>query len=174
MSKEIGIATPVATVFAITVMAVLVSQSFANRAPAYAHYVPHYTRSGKMILPPKQCLAQVGLCWVTTHPQRAQQWQGIIPGISQRLHPWAYAIYKRTNQSPNGTTMFKELQLTSGPAQHPDRSRTEQSGRDISPAYSRVPTLLLRIRSASRPREGRGTSISIITSPGLRSTEITS
>ncbi len=45
-SKEIGIATPVVTVFAITVMAALVSQSSANRAPAYAHYVLHYTRCG--------------------------------------------------------------------------------------------------------------------------------
>jgi len=49
------------------------------------------------------------------------------------IQPWAYEVYKRTNQFPDGTIMFKELQLTLGPAQYPDGSRTEQSGRGYFP-----------------------------------------
>ena len=42
------------------------------------------------------------------------------------------AIYKKTGQFPEGTIFFKELQLTL-PAQNPDGSRTEPSGRGYFP-----------------------------------------
>jgi hypothetical protein len=48
------------------------------------------------------------------------------------MQPWAYEEYQKTNVFPEGTIMFKELQLTL-PAQNPDGSRTEPSGRGYFP-----------------------------------------
>ena len=35
------------------------------------------------------------------------------------IQPWAYAMYKKTNEFPEGTIMAKELQLTLPPAENP-------------------------------------------------------
>jgi hypothetical protein len=48
------------------------------------------------------------------------------------IEPGSYDIYKKTNVFPEGTIFFKELQLTL-PAQNPDGSRTEPSGRGYFP-----------------------------------------
>jgi len=48
------------------------------------------------------------------------------------IEPGSYEIYKRTNEFPEGTILFKELQLTL-PGQNPDGSRTEPSGRGYFP-----------------------------------------
>jgi cytochrome P460 len=48
------------------------------------------------------------------------------------IQPWAYATYKKTHEFPEGTIMFKELQLTL-PAQNSDGSRSEPSGRGYFP-----------------------------------------
>jgi hypothetical protein len=48
------------------------------------------------------------------------------------IEPGSYEIYKKTNVFPEGTILFKELQLTL-PAQNPDGSRVEQSGRGYFP-----------------------------------------
>jgi hypothetical protein len=49
------------------------------------------------------------------------------------IEPGSYAIYKKTGVFPDGTIFFKELQLTLGPAENPDGSRTEPSGRGYFP-----------------------------------------
>jgi Cytochrome P460 len=46
------------------------------------------------------------------------------------IQPWAYEEYKKTNEFPEGTIMFKELQLTLPPPGFPDGSRNEPSGRE--------------------------------------------
>jgi len=46
--------------------------------------------------------------------------------------PGSYEIYEKTNTFPDGTVFFKELQLTL-PAESPDGSRTEPSGRGYFP-----------------------------------------
>jgi cytochrome P460 len=48
------------------------------------------------------------------------------------IEPGSYEIYQKTNQFPEGTIFFKELQLTL-PGQNPDGSRTEPSGRGYFP-----------------------------------------
>src|SRR5215475_9787562 len=48
------------------------------------------------------------------------------------IEPGSYAIYKKTGVFPEGTIFFKELQLTL-PAENPDGSRTEPSGRGFFP-----------------------------------------
>jgi hypothetical protein len=49
------------------------------------------------------------------------------------MEPCSYESYKKTNVFPNGTIFFKELQLTLGPAENEDGSRTEPSGRGYFP-----------------------------------------
>ena len=49
------------------------------------------------------------------------------------MQPWSYREYQKTHEFPEGTIMFKELQLTLPPAEHPDGSRTEPSGRGYFP-----------------------------------------
>src|SRR5262244_2277861 len=48
------------------------------------------------------------------------------------IEPGSYEIFKKTNEFPEGTILFKELQLTL-PGQNPDGSRTEPSGRGYFP-----------------------------------------
>jgi hypothetical protein len=48
------------------------------------------------------------------------------------IEPGAYEIYRATNVFPEGTIMFKELQLVLSP-ENPDGSRTEPSGRGYFP-----------------------------------------
>jgi hypothetical protein len=55
------------------------------------------------------------------------------------IEPGSYAIYKKTGVFPDGTIFVKELQLTLGPAENPDGSRTEPSGRVTFPALSTAP-----------------------------------
>jgi hypothetical protein len=50
-----------------------------------------------------------------------------------QIEPGSYAIYKKSNVFPEGTIMFKELQLTKKPEENPDGSRTEPSGRGYFP-----------------------------------------
>jgi hypothetical protein len=49
------------------------------------------------------------------------------------IEPGSYEIYEKTNVFPEGTIMFKELQLTKKPEENPDGSRTEPSGRGYFP-----------------------------------------
>jgi hypothetical protein len=49
------------------------------------------------------------------------------------IEPGSYEIYEKTNVFPEGTIMFKELQLTKRPEENPDGSRTEPSGRGYFP-----------------------------------------
>ena len=48
------------------------------------------------------------------------------------IEPGSYEIFKQTREFPEGTILFKELQLTL-PAENPDGSRTEPSGRGYFP-----------------------------------------
>lgn len=48
------------------------------------------------------------------------------------IEPGSYELYKKTNTFPEGTIIFKELQLVLDP-QFPDGSRTETSGRGFFP-----------------------------------------
>jgi hypothetical protein len=49
------------------------------------------------------------------------------------MEPCSYEKYKQTNVFPEGTIFFKELQLTLGPTEFDDGSRTEPSGRGYFP-----------------------------------------
>ena len=49
------------------------------------------------------------------------------------IEPGSYEIYKKTYTFPEGTILFKELQLTLPPPENADGSRTEPSGRGYFP-----------------------------------------
>jgi hypothetical protein len=49
------------------------------------------------------------------------------------MEPCSYEQYQKTNVFPEGTIFFKELQLTLGPAENPDGSQAEPSGRGFFP-----------------------------------------
>ncbi len=134
MGKKLLIATALVFVFALTALVAITSKAYANKAPAESHYVPQYTASGELVLPKDNMWRE----WVYVgSPLTPNALNGGKAGFPEYhnvyINPWAYAIYKKTNQFPDGTVMFKELQLTLGPAENPDGSRTEPSGRGYFP-----------------------------------------
>lgn len=123
-----------AAAFALIGSGIAITASFANDTSAPAHYVAQYTKSGEMILPPDN----IWRTWVYVgSPLTPNALNGGKAGFPEYhnvyIQPWAYAEYKKTNVFPEGTIMFKELQLTLPPAENADGSRTEPSGRGYFP-----------------------------------------
>ena len=101
---------------------------------AQSRYLPEYTDSGDMKLPPNSIWRE----WVYVgSPLTPNALNGGHAGFPEYhnvyIEPGSYAIYKKTGVFPDGTIFFKELQLTLGPAQNSDGSRTEPSGRGYFP-----------------------------------------
>lgn len=100
-------------------------------AQATKRYLPEYTKSGELILP-KNYHEWVFVGSPLT-PNALNGGQANFPEFHNvYIEPGSYAIYKKTGVFPEGTIFFKELQLTL-PAQNPDGSRTEPSGRGYFP-----------------------------------------
>ena len=94
-------------------------------------YMPEYTADGDLILP-KNFEKWVYLGSPLT-PNALNGGKANFPEFHNvYMQPWAYEEYQKTNVFPEGTIMFKELQLTI-PGQSPDGSRTEPSGRGYFP-----------------------------------------
>ena len=94
-------------------------------------YVPEYTADGDLILP-KGFEKWVYLGSPLT-PNALNGGKANFPEFHNvYMQPWAYEEYQKTDVFPEGTIMFKELQLTI-PGQNPDGSRTEPSGRGYFP-----------------------------------------
>ncbi len=94
-------------------------------------YMPEYTSDGDLILP-KNFEKWVYLGSPLT-PNGLNAGKANFPEFHNvYMQPWAYEEYQKTNVFPEGTIMFKELQLTI-PGQFPDGSRTEPSGRGYFP-----------------------------------------
>ncbi len=117
----------------MAVLAALFSQAFA-KASSHTHYVPQYTASGELILPKNNIWRDWVFVGSPLTPNALNSGKAAFPEYHNvYINPWAYGIYKKTNKFPDGTVMFKELQLTLGPAENPDGSRTEPSGRGYFP-----------------------------------------
>lgn len=108
--------------------AAVLSQAHADgAAPARARYLPEYTATGDLILP-KNFHEWVFVGSPLT-PNALNNGKANFPEYHNvYIEPVSYAIYRKTGVFPEGTIFFKELQLTL-PAQNPDGSRTEPSGR---------------------------------------------
>ena len=103
----------------------------AAEGEASERYVPEYTADGDLILP-KGFEKWVYLGSPLT-PNALNGGKANFPEFHNvYMQPWAYEEYQKTDVFPEGTIMFKELQLTI-PGQNPDGSRTEPSGRGYFP-----------------------------------------
>ena len=129
--------TPAAIAFLVCMTPALAAfaQSAANRsAPARSRCLPQYTASGELILPKNSMWRE--WVWVGS-PLTPNALNGGQAGFPEYhnvyIEPGSYAAYRKTGSFPDGTIFFKELQLTKGPSENPDGSRTEPSGRGYFP-----------------------------------------
>jgi hypothetical protein len=111
--------------------AFLVQSLSSSSAQTPARQLPQYTASGDLILPKNFHE------WVYVgSPLTPNALNGGEAGFPEYhnvyIEPGSYEIFKKTNAFPEGTMLFKELQLTL-PGQNPDGSRTEPSGRGYFP-----------------------------------------
>src|SRR3984893_6665993 len=112
----------VGVVIATAVLAQSVSSSSAQTG---SRYLPEYTADGDLILPK-------GFHeWVYVgSPLTPNALNGGKAGFPEfhnvYIEPGSYEIYKKTYEFPEGTILFKELQLTLS-GENPDGSRTEPS-----------------------------------------------
>lgn len=113
--------------------AAVFAQSVSNDGSALTRkrYLPEYTESGDLILP-KNFNEWVYVGSPLT-PNALNDGKANFPEFHNvYIEPGSYEIYKKTGEFPEGTIFFKELQLTL-PAENPDGSRTEPSGRGFFP-----------------------------------------
>lgn len=107
------------------------SESNDGSALTRKRYLPEYTESGDLILP-KNFHEWVFVGSPLT-PNALNDGKANFPEFHNvYIEPGSYALYKKTGAFPEGTIFFKELQLTL-PAENPDGSRTEPSGRGFFP-----------------------------------------
>jgi Cytochrome P460 len=103
-----------------------------SSAPSKTCYPPEYTATGDLILP-KNFREWVYVGSPLT-PNALNGGQAGFPEYHNvYIEPCSYEQYKKTYVFPEGTILFKELQLTLPPAEFPDGSRNEPSGRGYFP-----------------------------------------
>ncbi|GLK70169.1 cytochrome P460 [Ancylobacter dichloromethanicus] len=121
------IAAIVAAVSAITTGVIAQTASTDGRA----QYKPEYTASGELILP--ENFEKWVFVGSPLTPNALNDGAANFPEYHNvYMDPDSYEAYQKTNVFPEGTTFFKELQLAL-PAENPDGSRTEPSGRGYFP-----------------------------------------
>jgi hypothetical protein len=102
----------------------------AVSAPA-ARYLPEFTAEGELILPKN--FNEWVFVGAPITPNGLNNGKAGFPEYHNvYIEPGSYEIYKKTSIFPEGTMMFKELQLVDG-SDEPDGSRTERSGRGYFP-----------------------------------------
>jgi hypothetical protein len=119
-------------VIATTVLIQSLLSSNAQTASNTQCYPPEYTASGELILP-KNFREWIYVGSPLTPNALNGGHAGFPEFHNVYIEPCSYAKYKETNVFPEGTIFFKELQLTLPPADFPDGSRTEPSGRGYFP-----------------------------------------
>ena len=130
MRKVLLVAVGVLALSAIGTM-VFAQRQQTNTALVRQRYLPEYTKEGDLILP-KNFNEWVYVGSPLT-PNALNGGKANFPEFHNvYIEPGSYEIYKKTGKFPEGTIFFKELQLTV-PAQNPDGSRTEPSGRGFFP-----------------------------------------
>ena len=102
-----------------------------SNAQTKSRYLPEYTATGELILPKNFHE------WVYVgSPLTPNALNGGNAGFPEYhnvyIEPGSYEIFKQTHEFPEGTILFKELQLTL-PAENSDGSRTEPSGKGYFP-----------------------------------------
>jgi Cytochrome P460 len=124
----------------------------ADTALARQRYLPQYTVQGELVLP-KNFNEWIYVGSPTT-PHGLNDGKAGFPEFHNvYIEPGSYEIYKRTNIFPEGTILFKELQLVLDP-KFPDGSRTETSGRGFFPGALNGADVI--VKDSKRYRETRG------------------
>jgi len=96
--------------------------------------LPQYTASGELKLPENSIWREWVFVGEPLTPNALNGGQAGFPEYHNvYIEPGSYEIYRKTGAFPEGTIFFKELQLTLPPAENPDGSRTEPSGRGYFP-----------------------------------------
>src|SRR5262249_50554274 len=129
--KDMRFTLLIAAAVSSAVAATAVLAQSASNDVARKRYLPEYTASGDLILP-KNFNEWVFVGSPLT-PNALNDGKANFPEFHNvYIEPGSYEIYKKTGEFPEGTMFFKELQLTL-PAENPDGSRTEASGRGFFP-----------------------------------------
>jgi cytochrome P460 len=129
-SNVLKIATAITTVCAIAAVVAVALRSPANAQASESHYEAQYNASGEMLLPPDNIWRTWVFVGAPLTPNALNNGAASFPEYHNvYIQPWAYEEYKKTNEFPEGTIMFKELQLTLPPPGFKDGSRNEPSGR---------------------------------------------
>jgi cytochrome P460 len=128
------------------IVATVIAQSLSSSsAQNSARYLPEYDAAGDLLLPKNfhewvyvgSPLTPIALNGGKKCPEPKSSSDDPCTGFPEYhnvyIEPGSYEIYKQTKQFPEGTILFKELQLTLGPAENPDGSQTEPSGRGYFP-----------------------------------------
>jgi hypothetical protein len=132
--KIITLTTAAISVCAIAVMAAIILQPVANAQTEDSHYTAQYSASGEMILPPDNIWRQWVYVGSPLTPNALNNGKANFPEYHNvYIQPWAYEQYLKTGKFPEGTIMFKELQLTLPPAKFSDGSQIQPSGRGYFP-----------------------------------------
>src|SRR5215510_12388489 len=131
MRKSLVITLGVVGLCAIAAAVVFAQRQQTNTALARQRYLPEYTKDGDLVLPKNwRTWVYVGspltLDVLNNGKANFPEYHNVY------IEPGSYEIYKKTGEFPDGTIFFKELQLMQ-PAQNPDGSRTEPSGRGYFP-----------------------------------------
>ena len=100
--------------------------------PDKSRELPEYTASGELVLP-KDYRNWIYVGSPLTPNALNDGHAGFPEYHNVYIEPGSYAIYKKTGVFPEQTMFYKELQLTLQPAENPDGSRTEPSGRGYFP-----------------------------------------
>ena len=130
MRKLLVVAVGVLALSAIGTV-VFAQRQQTNTALVRQRYLPEYTKEGDLILP-KNFTEWVYVGSPLT-PNALNGGKANFPEFHNvYIEPGSYEIYKKTGAFPEKTIFFKELQLTI-PAENPDGSRTEPSGRGYFP-----------------------------------------
>jgi hypothetical protein len=120
-----------AAIVTCTLSGPVLAQSPDADLPARPRYLPEYTPSGELVLP-KGYRDWVYVGSPLT-PNALNDGHANFPEYHNvYIEPGSFAIYRKTGVFPEGTIFYKELQL-SLPAENPDGSRTEPSGRGYFP-----------------------------------------
>jgi hypothetical protein len=120
MAPAIAIALVASAITAVTVLA----QPPGSSALTRSRYLPQYTASGELILPKNSMWREWVFVGSPLTPNALNGGHANFPEYHNvYIEPGSYAIYKKTNVFPEGTIMFKELQLTKKPEENPDGSR---------------------------------------------------
>ena len=162
----------IAIAFAVCIVSAgaIFAQSAARQsALTRSRYLPQYTASGELKLPENSIWREWVFVGEPLTPNALNGGQAGFPEYHNvYIEPGSYDIYRKTGIFPDGTIFFKELQLTLPPAENPDGSRTEPSGRGYFPGAFNGADVTVKDSKRFADTGGWGTSISIITSRRLR------